>query len=556
MTLGDGEQLSERSGTPPEDGVEAAQIPGSSPEGSTSDQPALPPVRQDWSPVQPGLPEAQPGQPPAPPSDWQPGQPPAPVWPQAQQGWPPAPSSDWQPGQPPAPPVWPQAQQGWPPAPPVWPPAPQSWPPAPTGSGFGDDVSYVGAGSSPRRRPGRLPQILVVVAAVLLAFSGGMIVDHLTVASQQQQQVLQNFDVYLQALQDIRNNYVGRGSLTDQQLLYGSIQGLVDSLGDTNHSRFMTADQYQQLQSQLSGKVAGIGILIVETNGTPTVERVIVGSPAEGAGVKAGDQITAVDGTSTAGMNFDQLAALIRGDVGTKVTITVIHAGSTTGVDLSMVRQNVSAPLVDWGIVPGTHVADIALFEFSDGASDQVQAAIDAAKLQGATAIVLDLRANPGGLADEARGVASEFLPGGVIYIDEDASGQRSEVTVDTSRRNTTLPMVVLVDAGTASAAEIVAGVLQDSHRAKVVGLTTVGTGTVLQPFVLSDGSVVLLGTSDWLTPSGHRIFGVGITPDETIAMPSGTAPIDPVNLEAMTPTQLQSSGDAELLAALKDLGQ
>ena len=541
MTLGDGEQLSERSETPLEGGDAAAQTPGASPEGSTSEQPALPPAQPGWPPAQQGQQPSPPIWPPAP-QGWPPAAPVGQGWPPAPQGWPPAPPYGWQSGQPPVPPFWP--------------PAPQDWPPAPAGSGSGADGSNVGPDSSPRRRPSRLAQIVVVFGAILLAFSGGMVVDHLTVTSQQQQQTLQNFDVYQQALQDIRDHFVGRGSLTDQQLLYGSIQGLVDSLGDTNHSRFMTAQEYQQLTSQLSGKIAGIGVLITEPNGTLTVERVIAGSPAEGAGVKAGDQITAVNGTSTAGMDFNQLADLIRGDVGTKVTITVIHAGSTIGVDLSMVRQNVSAPLVDWGMAPGTHIADIALFEFDDGASDQVQQAIDAAKLQGATAIVLDLRANPGGLADEARGVASEFLSSGVIYIDEDASGKRTDVTVDTSRRNTTLPMVLLVDAGTASAAEIVAGALQDSHRAKVVGLTTVGTGTVLQPFFLSDGSVVLLGTSDWLTPSGHRIFGVGITPDQTVALPSGAAPIDPTDLGAMTPTQLQSSGDAELLAALKDLGQ
>ena len=541
MTLGDGEQLSERSETPLEGGDAAAQTPGASPEGSTSEQPALPPAQPGWPPAQQGQQPSPPIWPPAP-QPWPPAAPIGQGWPPAPQNWPPAPPYGWQPGQPPVPPFWP--------------PAPQGWPSAPAGSGSGADGSDAGPDSSPRRHPSRLAQIVVVVAAVLLAFSGGMVVDHLTVTSQQQQQTLQNFDVYQQALQDIRDHYVGRASLTDQQLLYGSIQGLVDSLGDTNHSRFMTAQEYQQLTSELSGKIAGIGVLMTEPNGTLTVERVIAGSPAEGAGVKAGDQITAVNGTSTAGMDFTQLADLIRGDVGTKVTITVIHAGSTTSVDLSMVRQNVSAPLVDWGMAPGTHIADIALFEFDDGASDQVQQAIDAAKLQGATAIVLDLRANPGGLADEARGVASEFLSSGVIYIDEDASGKRTDVTVDTSRRNTTLPMVVLVDAGTASAAEIVAGALQDSHRAKVVGLTTVGTGTVLQPFFLSDGSVVLLGTSDWLTPSGHRIFGVGITPDQTVALSSGAAPIDPTDLGAMTPTQLQSSGDAELLAALKDLGQ
>jgi carboxyl-terminal processing protease len=230
-------------------------------------------------------------------------------------------------------------------------------------------------------------------------------------------------------------------------------------------------------------------------------------------------------------------------------------------VDITMTRATVTAPLVDWGMVPGTHIADIALYEFHDGAADQVKQAIEGAKLQGATAIVLDLRGNPGGLADEARSVASEFLSTGNVYLEQDASGNRTPITVDTSWASTEaetagLPMVVLVDHDTASAAEIVAGALQDSLRAKIVGLTTVGTGTVLQAFPLSDGSVVLLGVADWLTPSGHLIFGRGITPDQTVALASGTTPVDPINLSGMTTASLQSSGDAQLLAAIADLSQ
>jgi carboxyl-terminal processing protease len=420
---------------------------------------------------------------------------------------------------------------------------------------------WLPASSSPdsaKRRRSRLPMIVSVLAAALIAFGGGMVVDHLTVSAQQTQAQapLKDFAIYEQALQDIRDHYVGRNTLTDQQLLYGSISGLVDSLGDTNHTRFLTAQEYQQMTSQLSGSVAGIGILVSETNGSLTVARVIGGSPAESAGVKAGDTITAVDGVSTAGMTFDQLAAKIRGTIGTKVTISVIHAGTTTPVNLTMIRAQVATPLVDWNIVPGTHVADIALFEFSSGATSQVQLAIAAAKKQGATSIVFDLRGNPGGLADQARTVASEFLSSGVVYIEEDGSGNQTKITVDTSQVSTALPMVVVVDHDTASAAEIVAGALQDSHRAKVVGVTTVGTGTVLEPFVLSDGSVVLLGIADWLTPAGHRIFAKGITPDQTVAMPTGGQVIDPIDLSAMTSAQFQASTDAQLLAAVKAISQ
>ena len=538
MTIDDGRQ-SEQSGTPPEETTASEQDQGASPSAP------------------------QPGWPPAPQAGWPPspqGWPPSPQgWPPSPQGWPPAPSvsPSGQPGWPPAPqPGWPPSQQAWSNAPQT-PPTSPAWSPAPPPSVFDSDGRLVSPSALQRRRPSRLPLILTVLAAVMLAFAGGMVVDHLAVPSHQEaaSQPLQDFTVYEQALQDIRDHYVGRSSVTDQQLLYGSISGMVDSLGDTNHTRFLTPEEYQRMTSQLSGTVAGIGILVTDTNGALMIVRVIAGSPAESAGVKAGDQITAVGGVSTAGMTFDQLAAKIRGEVGTKVTISVIHAGTTTPVDISMTRATVTTPLVDWNIIPGTHIADIALFEFSSGAGDQIHQAIAAAQKASATSIVLDLRGNPGGLASEARTVASEFLSTGVIYLEEDASGNRTQVSVDKSRLSTALPMVVLVDHGTASAAEIVAGAMQDSLRSRVIGMTTVGTGTVLEPYKLSDGSVLLLGVADWLTPAGHRIFGKGITPDQSVALATGGQAIDPIELGTMTVPQLQSSGDAQLLAAMKALG-
>ena len=585
MTFED-ERQPGRSGTPPEDEARNASSPGANPgagEGADAgadaggspnagaDAAGSPNAGADAG----GSPNAgadataaattpessrppEPAWPSAPPVSG-PGWPPAP--PAYGQGWPPAPSAPQ--GWPPAPPAWPPAPPAWPPAPPAWPPAPQGWPPVPPQPqelvpGTGSEEWSAAGSQPPRRRANRAPQILGLIAAIMIAFAGGMVVDHFVAAAQpapSAQVPLKDFAVYEQALQIIRDNYVGASSVTDQQLLYGSIGGMVDSLGDTGHSRFLTPTQYQRELTQLSGQVAGIGVLVNEANGVPIVDRVIAGSPAEAAGVKAGDQITAVDGTNTEGMTFDQLAALIRGNPGTKVTVSVIHSGATTSVDIVVTRAEVKAPLVDWGIVPGTHIADIALYEFDRGAGTQVVQAIRAAAAGGATSIVFDLRSNPGGYADEARNVASEFLSSGVIYMEEDSKGNRTEIKVDTSISSTKLPMVVLVDHGTASAAEIVSGALQDNHRAKVIGLTTVGTGTVLQPFTLSDGSVVLLGTSDWLTPLGHRIFGKGITPDQTVALPTGATPIDPIDLTGMTVAKLQSSGDAELLAALKALG-
>lgn len=506
----------------------------------------------------PATPETMPETPPA--SPWQP---PAPSgWSssgQSQWGTPPtAPNqpSPWPQQQPPAPPAW-QSNTGWQ-AGPSWQPQ-SSW-----GPSYG---SMPPVGGATGRRPSRLPTLIVVVAACLLAFSGGLLTDHTVfldatsnlngaVGTANPNASIQNASLYSEAVQIVKQNYVGRSSLTDNQLLYGSIAGMVDSLGDTGHSQFLTAAQYAAMQSDLSASIAGIGVILSDDNGAFKINRVITGSPAASGGIQAGDVITAVDGTTTANMNFSELATRIRGAAGTKVTITVIHLGSSTPVDITVTRATITVPLASWGMVPGTHVADISLAEFSTGAADQVQADITEARAAGATSMILDLRGNPGGYANEAQDVASEFLSTGTVYIQQDANGHNTSEKVNTGLTHTNLPLVVLVDHDSASSSEIVAGALQDSGRAKIVGVNTFGTGTVLEPFKLSDGSVIILGTEWWLTPNGHRIFGVGITPDQVVRMQGIAMPTDPTALATMTFSQFSTSTDAQLIAAVADLNQ
>jgi carboxyl-terminal processing protease len=558
----------------PEEGQPEGWTPANAPEGWTPPASGAGP----WAPPASG---AGPWTPPVPPEGGPQSEPPnaAPDWPvNAAPGWPPNAAPGWPPnaapGWPPnagwnAAPGWPpNAAPGWPPnaAPgwaPGWPPNPATgWPPAPPAPAQWNPA--VGAPAALTRRRARLPQILVVIAACMIAFSGGLVVDHSafgSTASTSRQPAaatpagsLQGMDLYTEALQIVRQNFVGRSTLTDQQLLYGSIKGMVDSLGDTGHSAFLTPQEYQAFQNSLNATVAGIGVLITDSNGVLAVAKVIAGSPAAAAGMKAGDQITAVDGASTTGLTIDELGAKIRGTEGTTVKITVVRSGAAEPIDFTLTRAQVSVPLVQWGIVPGTHVADIALIEFSTGASDQLQTAISQAQAAGATSIVLDIRGNPGGYATEAQAVASEFMSSGVVYIEQDANGDLLSVGVDGSKPHTNLPTVVLVDHGSASSSEIVAGALQDSGRAKIVGVATFGTGTVLESFKLSDGSVIFLGTRYWLTPKGHKIFGVGITPDQAVPLGPGVVPVDPTQLGSMTVAQLNSSGDAELLAAVSDL--
>ncbi len=489
---------------------------------------------------------AQPDQQALPP---QPGWPPAQGWPPPQQGWAPPPPR-WQPPQ-----SWPPAQSDSPWSPPQ---QPRTWTPVQPSPGWTPPPPGWQPSPPIAARQSRMPVVLAIVACLVIAFGAGMVADRAVAApapSAQQSPPLQGFDVYEQALKDIRTNYVGRKDLTDQQLLYGSIAGMVNALGDTNHSRFLTPAEYKQLQSELSGTVAGIGVLIDQANGAFVVQKVIAASPAEKAGIEPGDQIVAVDGKQVAGLTFEELASLIRGAIGTKVTVTVIHPGSTASTSLTMTRAQISMPLVEAGLVPGTHIFDITLFEFSDGAANQVKAALAEAKSAGATSLILDLRGNPGGIADEAQAVASQFLSKGNVYLVEDANGNKTSIPVDTSWKATTLPLVVLVDGNTASAAEIVAGAIQDAGRGKIVGVNTIGTGTVLEPFPLSDGSVLLLGVRDWLTPDGHRIFGVGIKPDKVVSLPVGGQPLDPSSFPKMSLATIQASGDAQLIEAIKELG-
>jgi carboxyl-terminal processing protease len=514
---------------PDRDSDSEQEAAGGETAGTTSEAPAAAwtPPPSPWQPIQPsgwnaGTAQPQWGAPPSNPGQW-----PLPSGPSL---WPP---------QPPTPPAW---QSG-----PVWPPQ-QGWgaPPAPA---YGP------------RRPSRLPAVITVAAACLLAFSGGLLTDHFgfpaasPAAQTSGSNQAQSDALYNEAVQIVKQNFVGRASLTDQQLQYGSISGLVNSLGDTGHSTFLTAAEYAQEQSSLNATaIAGIGVILSDDNGTFKITRVLSGTPAAAAGVLSGDQITAVDGTTTTNMTFEKMASMVRGTAGTKVTITVIHLGTSAPVDITMTRAKISVPLADWGMVPGTHVADIMLVEFSTGAADQVQADIAEAKAAGATSIILDLRGNPGGYANEAQEVASEFLPSGTVYIQQDAKGAETQYTVDAKRPHTTLPMVVLVDHDSASSAEIVTGALQDAGRAKIVGVNTFGTGTVLEPFKLSDGSVIILGTSWWLTPHGHKIFGVGITPDQKVQLQGTALPTDPAVLETMTVAQFSASTDAQLVAAVADL--
>jgi carboxyl-terminal processing protease len=206
-------------------------------------------------------------------------------------------------------------------------------------------------------------------------------------------------------------------------------------------------------------------------------------------------------------------------------------------------------------MIPGTQVADLHIAGFSNGVTNDLKKAIQEVKAAGAKSVVLDLRNNPGGLLDEAIGVSSQFLSSGYVMQEKDAQGKVTKIPVRAGGGLTDLPMVVLINQGTASAAEIVSGAIQDAGRAKLLGETTFGTGTVLNQFSLSDQSALLLATGEWLTPKGRVIWHQGIAPDVTVTLPANVIPLDPAAVREMDAAKLQASQDTQLLKALDLLG-
>jgi carboxyl-terminal processing protease len=343
---------------------------------------------------------------------------------------------------------------------------------------------------------------------------------------------LANMELFWQAVQDIRDRYVGRGELSDQTLLYGAIRGMVDSLGDTGHTTFLTPEEVRLVQDSLNQSVVGIGVTLAQRDGVSVVTSVLPDSPAREAGIQTGDVINAVDGESIAGLGLDELVSRVRGEAGTRVEISLLRPSTGQTLDLTIVRAELRIPAATWAFVPTTRVALLRLTSFSAGSAAELQAAREAAVTGGATALILDLRANPGGYVQEAVNVASQFLHEKTVYISEDAAGTQTPITTDDAVEVTDLPLVVLVDQYSASSAEIVSGAIQSAGRAPIVGETTFGTGTVLEVFDLGDGSQIRLATSRWLTPDGELIFGKGITPDEVVPLGVDDIPVDPELLE------------------------
>ncbi len=360
-----------------------------------------------------------------------------------------------------------------------------------------------------------------------------------------------NFRLMAQAWNTIQRVYVDRNAVKPQSMTYGAITGMVDALGDTGHSRFLTPEMLKQERNATRGRFEGIGAEVQMKNGQLVIVAPIDGSPAQKAGLKPGDIILKVDDQDISGLPLDQAVDRILGPAGTRVKLTVLNLTTAATKDVLLTRASITVQNVTWHPLPGTTATHLRIATFSKGVGENLRRALLTVEKEGAAGLILDLRNNPGGLYDEAVSAASQFLSGGNVLLEKNALGKIKPVPVRQGGVATSLPLVVLINGGTSSGAEIVAGALQDARRAKLVGERTFGTGTVLETFSLSDGSALMLAIEEWLTPGGQVIWHHGISPDLVVPLPAEVTPLIPANEKGLTAEELRNSKDVQLQRAL-----
>lgn len=392
-----------------------------------------------------------------------------------------------------------------------------------------------------------LALVAIILATAAAAYFYGRSESPAALGTEDQE----SLELYAEALNYVQNDYVDQEAVEPRQQTYAAIEGMLDSLGDEGHTRFLTPEEREQNRRGLSGTYVGVGVQLETKNDEAVVAAPIEGSPAEQAGVQSGDIIIAVNGNGVQGDEISKIAERVRGPEGTEVEITVLRDGEERGFTLE--RAEIQSPVASWNVIPGTDVAQVRLASFTNDSAEKLEEAFAEARDAGAERFILDLRNNPGGKLNQATDIAGQFLESGsVIYLREDASGERTEVEVSRGADPTEAPLAVLVNNGSASSSEIIAGALRDNERAPVIGTTTFGTGTVLKEFTLDDGSSILLGIAEWLTPDGDFIRDSGIDPGIEVEL-EGAEPLTPSEAEGLSRQEILER-DPQLRRAFEEV--
>jgi carboxyl-terminal processing protease len=368
---------------------------------------------------------------------------------------------------------------------------------------------------------------LAVPSAIVVAFAAGLSLSHVAAAPKKAPAApYKPLDVFAEVLASVENNYVEE--VAEQELVYGAIDGMVSKLDP--HSVFMRPDVYKAMHDEAIGEFDGLGLEVSVEGDALVVVTPVADSPAERAGLHPGDRILSIDGESTREMTLGEALQRMRGAPGTRVVLEIMREGFQAPLKLTLVRDRVRMQSVEWRpLDAGRRLAYVRVKAFQDRTDRAIRKALDDARaafkgeIQG---LVLDLRNNPGGLLQQAVRVSDIWLSQGVIVSVEGRS--KSNVEIERAREKETepaYPIVILVNKGTASASEIVAGALQDQGRAALLGQTTFGKGSVQSIIELEDGSGLKLTVARYFTPKHRSIHGHGIAPDVSVELPPPPPP-------------------------------
>ncbi len=367
------------------------------------------------------------------------------------------------------------------------------------------------------RRPSFLTTTFLVLALCGVSFAAGAVTQSAAHARENSEDVYKYLNPFVDALAIIREKYVDIDKTNPKDLVYGALQGMVGTLDP--FSQFMPPDDYKEMQTETSGKFGGLGIEIAIKDDHLTVISPIEGTPADRAGLKAGDKITKIGDERTDNMTINDAVKRLRGKVGTKVTITIAREGLSEPLEVSLIRDSIKIESIHSYMLP-KQIGYVRISEFIENTTEDFIKAVDALnKKSPLKGLVVDLRNDPGGLLNEAVGVSDYFTEKGKMLVSTKgrSSNQTQEFkATDMEKFDMKKPVVVMVNEGSASGAEIVAGALKDWKRGVLIGAKTFGKGSVqtILPLDNSDGAALRLTMAKYYTPSGICIHGIGIDPD------------------------------------------
>jgi len=347
---------------------------------------------------------------------------------------------------------------------------------------------------------------LLLAAIVGLSFGAGCVLG-----TRNSSEPETGLEVVEEAWEVILRDYVDKDNLDTGVLAQGAIKGMVEALDDP-YTSYLDAEAYQLSSRSLEGKFEGIGAYVGMRDEQLIIIAPIADSPADEAGIKAGDVILEIDGESTSDMSLAEAVLNVQGPAGTTVTLLILHEGETEPVVIEIVRAEIELPSVQFEM--REEIAYINITYFSERTAQELSPVVESINQQAATGIILDLRSNPGGLLGAVVDAAGFFLDEGVVLDVVDNEGNRDIYSVRPGEISTDLPMVVLVDEYSASGSEVLAGALQDHGRATIAGAKTFGKGSVNILRQFTDGSGLYITSARWLTPNGRLIEGEGLYPD------------------------------------------